>query len=132
MTKEEREIIGLNNTIKQLQNDRQTLIDQIHEYTARVSKLEKKLSETEEDRDDWMNLYAEKNRGDDLFGFDSECLVCREKDEQYNRMRSAFDRRKQQHQAIAEFFKHYHFTHNGKKMSLTKLIQYGLNLQKQK
>ncbi|GAK86657.1 hypothetical protein JCM19238_4261 [Vibrio ponticus] len=132
MTKEEREIIRLNNTIKQLQNDRQTLIDQTHEYTARVNKLGKKLSETEEERDYWMNQYAEKNRGDDFFGFDSECLECQEKDEQYNRMRSAFDRRKQQHQAIAEFFKHYHFTHNGKKMSLTKLIQYGLDLQKQK
>lgn len=130
MTEEERQIRELKNTVKRLQQDRQTLIEQNHEYVIKVSKLEKALNEAERERDDWMNLYAEKNRGNEHWQFDSECLVCQEKDEQYHRIRSAFDRRKQQHQAIAEFFKHYHFTHNGQKISLTKLIKLGQERQK--
>jgi transcriptional regulator with GAF, ATPase, and Fis domain len=129
MTNEERKIRDLENVVKRLKKDRQTLIDQNHEFALNVGELKESLIETEEERDHWMNLYAEKNRSYEPCSFDSVCLECKKKDEQYHRIRSAFDRRKQQHQAIAEFFKHYHFTHKGQKMSLTKLIKFGQELQ---
>lgn len=133
MTEEEREIAKLKNVIERLQRDRQTLIEQDHEKTLKINELTNKLKATEEERDDWISQCAEDRR---FYAYEQhrrndECQECKEKDEQYHRMRSAFDRRKQQHQAIAEFFKHYHFTHNGEKMSLTKLIQFGLDLKKQ-
>ena len=98
----------------------------------------KRNTQTEWDAciEDIVEEYIARQNGtweeDDVYEEDEECLECRSREEQYQRIRSAFDRRKQQHQAIAEFFKHYHFTHNGQRMSLTKLIQYGLDLQKQK
>jgi predicted nuclease with TOPRIM domain len=95
---------------------------------SEVEELKKEIRELK----DLNNKYYEKIRAPIYDPFTDTCSHCDKNIEQYNLMKSAFDRRKQQHQAIAEFFKHDHFTHNGQRMSLTKLIKYGLDLQKQK
>jgi ribosomal 50S subunit-associated protein YjgA (DUF615 family) len=98
-------------------------------------KLERKVKELKKEVKALKELnyeYYERIRAPIYDPLTDTCSDCKKNIEQYNLMKSAFDRRKQQHQAIAKFFKHYNFTHNGQRMSLTKLIRYGLDLQKKK
>lgn len=116
--------------LKGERNQAVELYNETHDKLSQTKKENKELQESyhelqlEQYEKTWLNQPS-----DDLYGDNSPCLECKSWEEQYNRIRSAFERRKQQHQAIAEFFKHYHFTHNGQKISLTKLIRFGQELQ---
>lgn len=129
----ELKIRGLEQELVRLKSERNKAVNLYNETFDKLNqakKENKKLQESYEQQH--LEQYEQTWLNPPVYEEDEECLECRSREEQYQRIRSAFDRRKQQHQAIAEFFKHYHFTHNGEKMSLTKLIQYGLDLQKQK
>ena len=117
---------ALQQKLDKLKGERDFMVSLYHETNEKLNQAEKENKELQES-------YEQLEQYEQTWEFeDKECLECSSREEQYQRIRSAFDRRKQQHQAIAEFFKHYHFTHNGQRISLTKLIQYGLDLQKQK
>jgi len=115
--------------LKSERNKAVNLYNETHYKLSQAKKENKELQESydqlhlEQHEQTWLNQPA-----DELYENNNTCLECKSWEEQYNRIRSAFERRKQQHQAIAEFFKHYHFTHNGQKMSLTKLIKLGQEL----
>jgi hypothetical protein len=129
----ELKIRGLEQELARLKKERNQAVDLYNETHDKLSQAEK---ENKELLESYIQLHLEQHeqtllnqQTDDLYKDNSTCLECESWEEQYNRIRSAFDRRKQQHQAIAEFFKHYHLTHKGQKMSLTKLIKFGKELQ---
>lgn len=129
----ELKIRGLEQELVRLKSERNKAVNL---YNETYDKLNQAQKENQKLQESYEQLHLEQHEqtwlNPPVYEEDEECLECSSREEQYQRIRSAFDRRKQQHQAIAEFFKHYHFTHNGQRMSLTKLIQYGLDLQKQK
>lgn len=126
----ELKIKGLEQELVRLKSERNKAVNLYNETRDKLNQAQK---ENEKLQERYEQLHLEQHEQTWLNPpVYEECLECSSREEQYQRIRSAFDRRKQQHQAIAEFFKHYHFTHNGQRMSLTKLIQYGLDLQKQK
>lgn len=129
----ELKIRALEQELARLKNERNQAVDLYNETQDKLSQTQKENKELQESYHElqleqyektWLNQPA-----DDLYRDNRTCLECKSWEEQYNRIRSAFERRKQQHQAIAEFFKHYHFTHNGQKISLTKLIKFGQERQ---
>ncbi|WP_299695575.1 hypothetical protein [uncultured Vibrio sp.] len=116
--------------LKSERNQAVELYNETHDKLNQAQKENRKLQESyhelqlEKYEQTWLNQTENEPYEDE-----NTCLECSSWEEQYHQIRSAFDRRKQQHQAIAKFFKHYHFTHNGQRMSLTKLIKFGQELQ---
>jgi hypothetical protein len=107
--------------------------EEIHSLMTTNLTLESEVNDLKEKIRELQDLnteYYEQIRHPTYDPFAGTCSDCNKNIEQYKKIRSAFDRRKYQHQAIVTFFKHYNFTHNGEIISLTKLIKIGEELQK--
>lgn len=113
-----REIQRLNKQLEQTKNERWDAIDKMHAALRKVEDLQKyentvKLKDFEHTHEIQQLKTENKNL-----------------QSQYNKMRSAFDRRKQQHNAISVFCQTYNVqTEDGVKLSLTSMIKGGMGIE---
>lgn len=103
-------------TIIQLKKDKYEALDNMYDAQNELSKLRKKSE----------NEYAINNQELDYEAFEEQPLIVQV---QYDKIRTAFDRKKRQHQAIKKCLEHYNFRIDEKRLSLTQMIKIGEQLQ---
>ena len=53
------------------------------------------------------------------------CPRCKANEEQYDKMRAAFERRKEDHKAITALLKHINLMHEGEPLTITRMVKLG-------
>lgn len=106
--------------------------EEITELERQVRVLKKRLKTTENYAE---QLKAERSKALDKY-YDLEakinqldgCEHCYETQSQYDKMRSAFDRKKAEHKAIIRYLESHHLQFEGKPLSISRMIREGKNL----
>jgi len=107
---------------EQLKLERRAALD-------RAFDLESQLKIMTEERDHYENAYADSNREMNYDPCRFSCPNCQEHLEQYEKMRAAFERRKQDQRAIASALKANNWSVDNKPLTLTRLIKMGKHVE---
>lgn len=94
-----------------------------------IEQLREELKEALKERDHFENAYADLNRTEDFDPFAISCPNCSGHIEQYQKMRTAFERRKRDQNAISAALKINNWSVNGKPLTLTRLIKLGYSAE---
>ncbi|EPS7269571.1 hypothetical protein EXA20_16425 [Vibrio cincinnatiensis] len=117
----DREIRKLNKLLKMRDASIEQLKQERHAALDRAFDVEERLKEAEH----VINTHSGGNRGAHDAPLGSSCPNCSEYIEQYDRMRAAFERRKQDQKAISAALNENKWLVDGKPLTLNRLIKMG-------
>lgn len=102
-------------------NDQQTiqmLKEQIQSLERQIKKQERLMQQLKMERHEALDLAERYRQG-------KACLKCQDLQDQYDKMRAGFERRKDDQRAIVALLKHTNWVYEGEPLTITKMIKLG-------
>ena len=116
--------------IEELRSELEKLIKDQESLTQQRDNYEIAYKEEEKEKLRFMKQCHDLKYTLDHIEAIQECSKCADTLKQYNLIRTAFDRKKNDHKAITTFLTKHQIQLEGKPLSLTKIIKLGNHLQK--
>ena len=120
------------------ESSREDLIEEIHHiydyidmYESELEKLSDELTIIKkENENEICRHHDELRKVNKPLYVEKPCLNCEENKKQFTLMKAAFERRKEEQQALKIFFKKYNYSLNGKKASYSQIVKEGKELKR--
>ena len=116
--------------IEELRSELKMLIRDLESLTQQRDNYEIAYKEEEKEKLRFMKQCNDLKYSLDHIEPIQECSKCTDTLKQYNLIRTAFNRKKNDHKAITTFLTKHQIQLEGKLLSLTKIIKLGNHLQK--
>ena len=113
------------------ESSREDLIEEIHHIYDYIDMYESELEKLSDELTIIKKAHEEKifSHRDELY-VEKSCLNCEENKKQFTLMKAAFERRKEEQQALKIFFKKYNYSLNGEKASYSQIVKEGKALKR--
>lgn len=122
------------------ESSREDLIEEIHHiydyidmYESELEKLSDELTIIKKAHEEEIFSHRDElkkvKKSNELY-VEKPCLNCEENKKQFTLMKAAFERRKEEQQALKIFFKKYNYSLNGKKASYSQIVKEGEALKR--